>query len=224
LDIGPAELNRLVGIPGFAEICPTDWLEIINADAVKLPNYQTHNGVEAKRKAMTQRRVERHRKRVNAPVTLKALPDQDQTRPDQDHKDKGQPADRFPDYWVVLPKEKKVKKKTAHAIWKRKKLDAIADKIIRDVETRKKTDRRWLEGFIPDPTTYLNGERWNDEIDASQPKGAKPEWAAIPGNNEALWGWAQKHGYSNPGTRNYFDYRRKLEAEVEARLNKGGGA
>jgi hypothetical protein len=80
LEVGPEELNQIVDLPGFAAICPADWLEIVDDENVKLPDYQEHNGVVAKRKAMTAKRVQRHR---NAGVTPEPLPDQDQDQ-DQD--------------------------------------------------------------------------------------------------------------------------------------------
>ncbi len=86
LELGPDEINLLVGVPGFVEMCPTDWLEPIDEESVKLPNYQEHNGVEAKRKALTQKRVETLRKRNRNAVALQecnalALPDQTRPRP-----------------------------------------------------------------------------------------------------------------------------------------------
>lgn len=75
---------------------------------------------------------------------------------------------RFEEFYSVYPKKRaKVK---VEAIWKRKKLDKIADQLIQDVRRRLREDRRWLDGYIPDPTTYLNQERWNDEIERSGPK------------------------------------------------------
>lgn len=134
----------------------------------------------------------------------------------------GRLADRFHDFWQAYPKEKRVKKKTALEIWKRKNLDSLADQILQDIPRRLSSDRRWKEGFIPDPTTYLNQERWTDELDTSRPTGGngKPEWAKLPREDEKLWDFAKQHGFSNPGTLNYFDYRRKLQTEVEARMNQ----
>ena len=42
----------------------------------------------------------------------------------------------------------------------------MAAQIIDDVRLRQIKHAPWLEGrsFIPLPTSYLNGERWNDEI------------------------------------------------------------
>lgn len=71
----------------------------------------------------------------------------------------------FEKWWAEYPK--KVKKKTAREIWMRKKPDA--DILIADVQNRIANDRRWLEGFTPDPTTYLNQERWDDELETARP-------------------------------------------------------
>lgn len=78
LDMGASELDELLGIENFCSIVPDDWLMEVNENTVKLPNFQSHNGVEAKKKALTQKRVESHRKRTSV---TPALPDQ--TRPDQ---------------------------------------------------------------------------------------------------------------------------------------------
>lgn len=76
LPLGFEDLNKLVGVPGFCQLMPFEWIEEIDRDSVKLPNYHAHNGTEAKRKAVTQKRVAAFRAR-NAP----ALPDQTKTRP-----------------------------------------------------------------------------------------------------------------------------------------------
>ncbi len=74
----------------------------------------------------------------------------------------------FDPFWLTYPKKRK--KKTAREIWKRKKLDGKADMIMADVAKRMKSDGRWLDGYIPDPPTYLNQERWDDEIE-TKPNG-----------------------------------------------------
>jgi hypothetical protein len=33
------------------------------------------------------------------------------------------------------------------------------------VKKRRERDERWNDGYIPDPTTYLRGERWEDELE-----------------------------------------------------------
>jgi len=69
----------------------------------------------------------------------------------------------FDNFWEVFPKKRNIK--GARAKWNLKKLDLIADAIIADVLLRITDDRRWVEGFIPDPLTYINQERWNDEVE-----------------------------------------------------------
>lgn len=92
LDLGVDQINEIIGIQGFCEILPEEWMEILDAESVKLPGFHTHNGTEAKKKALTQKRVSKHRHSVTQernkhkrPIVTTALPDQDQDQ-DQDHK------------------------------------------------------------------------------------------------------------------------------------------
>jgi hypothetical protein len=90
LPIGADQIDELVGLTGFCEIMPSDWLEIIDANSVKLVGYFAHNGSIAKARALNQRRQETHRNSTakasrlrNAHVTQDALPDksrEDKTR------------------------------------------------------------------------------------------------------------------------------------------------
>jgi len=81
-------------------------------------------------------------------------------------------SDRFSDFWAAYPKKRK--KAEARKKWKAKKLDRIADRIIADIAERQKRDERWRGGFIPDPTTYINGERWEDEIETGRQSDDEP--------------------------------------------------
>lgn len=70
---------------------------------------------------------------------------------------------RFEDFWNSFPRKKD--RLRALATWQKKNLDSIADVIIADVKKRSQADDTWKQKqFIPYPTTYLSGERWNDEI------------------------------------------------------------
>ena len=71
----------------------------------------------------------------------------------------GSDFDRF---WVFWPDKRN--KKKARDVFIRKKFSITdVDELIADVELRKRSDKRWLGGFIPHCSTYLNGERWEDE-------------------------------------------------------------
>lgn len=74
---------------------------------------------------------------------------------------------RFDDWWAVWPK--KVGKDAALKKWKSGKgeFDSMADQLIIDVENRKANCWNWLKDngqFIPNPATYLNGKRWEDDL------------------------------------------------------------
>jgi hypothetical protein len=85
-------------------------------------------------------------------------------------------ASRFGEFWTVWPEVRKRDKKRAAAIWARRHLDDRADMLIADVLNRKTHDRQWLDGYVPSPTTYLNGDRWEDTLDA-------PTTNRTPGGN-----------------------------------------
>ncbi len=85
LDLGPAEIDEWLGIPGFCALMPPDWLRVIDENTVELPGFHDHNGVEARKKALGAKRVQAHRERKKresvSTRNADALPDQ--TRPDQ---------------------------------------------------------------------------------------------------------------------------------------------
>lgn len=71
----------------------------------------------------------------------------------------------FDQFWDAYPNKKK--KKDAHRVWlKIAKNHIIANDIIKHVQ-RMATTEDWSKEkgkFVPHPTTYLNGERWNEDI------------------------------------------------------------
>ena len=69
----------------------------------------------------------------------------------------------FVAWYEAYPKH--VKKKPAAKSWekaiKAKVLPSI-EFLLADIERQKNGNPRWLDGYIPDTTTYLNERRWND--------------------------------------------------------------
>ena len=71
--------------------------------------------------------------------------------------------DGFDRFWSVYPEKKA--KAVAKRSWMKLAPDAsLVDTIVAAVETQK-TWRKFREGFVPLPATWLNQERWNDEPD-----------------------------------------------------------
>lgn len=64
------EINELVGIDGFAQALPADWLQIIDSDHVQLPNFLEHNGSSEKlRRDNARRQAEYRHRHSNSNVT-----------------------------------------------------------------------------------------------------------------------------------------------------------
>jgi len=76
------QIDKLVGIKGLCEILPNDWLEVLDGDRVKLPNYHAHNGSTAKERSGNALRQQRFRDKHKRPTVTSrnavTLPDLDQ--------------------------------------------------------------------------------------------------------------------------------------------------
>lgn len=68
---------------------------------------------------------------------------------------------RFEDFYAAYPR--KQNRKMAALAWKRVPASEH-QAIMQSVETWKKSDQ-WQRGIIPLPSTFLNCERWTDEVD-----------------------------------------------------------
>lgn len=67
----------------------------------------------------------------------------------------------FETFWKAYPL-KEDKKKAKDKFLKLKK--DLLETILSAIEKNKTSNKKWIEGFIPHSTTWLNGERWNDEF------------------------------------------------------------
>lgn len=87
------------------------------------------------------------------------------TNPEQEQKHVQRAAARFAEFWALYPVKKG--KAAAERAWKAKRCDELADEILAHVLLMQTHDDDWIRGYVPHGSTYVNGERWNDE-----PKGA----------------------------------------------------
>lgn len=74
------------------------------------------------------------------------------------------------EFWPEYPKKKN--KLDARKAWKSLNPDRELQATILDAVRRQKLTRDWQKDggqFIPHPATWLNGRRWEDEIDAPRP-------------------------------------------------------
>ena len=125
--------------------------------------YQSVDGME-KIKEQNRERVARFRERqkqkaLETPKTAPALPE-----PEKEEKS---PMDRrFERFWKAYPK--KVGKGAAERSFKKyKPNDDLTDRMIASVEAHKRSDQWKKDGgqYIPNPATWLNQRRWEDELD-----------------------------------------------------------
>lgn len=70
--------------------------------------------------------------------------------------------DSFNLFWQTYPRRQK--KKDCRKWWaKNKPNNDLVAEMIKSIEVFKLT-REWKDGYIPMPITWLNGERWEDEL------------------------------------------------------------
>ena len=91
-------------------------------------------------------------------------------------------SQRFQEFKAIYPRRKDFP--NAERTWKRLKLDKIADQILFHVKQSIAKDATWKAGYIPLPTTYLNGKRWEDEVEEETKETFKwpntdAEWLAL---------------------------------------------
>jgi uncharacterized protein YdaU (DUF1376 family) len=76
-------------------------------------------------------------------------------------------SQRFERWWLTYPKRGRVGKGAASKSWNRIKPDENLTEIMIASVVLQLTSRRWLDGFIPNAATWLNQERWLDEVESS---------------------------------------------------------
>ena len=97
-----------------------------------------------------------------------------------DNKTIVQKEEWFNTFWKEYPR--KTNKKNAKRTFLRIINEELYQTILADIRVRKNT-KDWTKDkgkFVPHPTTYLNGERWNDQIKGSnQPKQEQENYLGI---------------------------------------------
>lgn len=84
------------------------------------------------------------------------------------------PGPSFSDFWQAYPS--KVGRGAAARAWDKALAKVTSVEIVKAVEAQKASDR-WLKGYVPNPATWLNQERWADEVGGQAPGlGGLPDW------------------------------------------------
>jgi len=84
----------------------------------------------------------------------------------------------FENFWDLYPN--KVAKKKTFTSWINLELtQRLYDKIIESLKAHKESDR-WNNGFIPQPTTWINQERWDEILQKAKVEEKKPYYNGDP--------------------------------------------
>ncbi len=97
----------------------------------------------------------------------------DQLKKNKRARETDQSRDEFEDFWSRYP-IKSAKQSALKAWLKLSPNQALRMEIREALEAQKKSDQ-WQRGFIPHASTWLNGERWNDELPAAREAKKTPE-------------------------------------------------
>jgi hypothetical protein len=180
----PSAVDDLLGFPGFAEaLIGIGWLASDGNDGLTLPEFDTHNGASAKRRAQ-----ENDRKRAERAATKEhpkddrnmsaSKADEKRTREEKRREEnkkppkspKGEPPG-FAEWYAAYPK-KQARPSAAKAF---AKVTESLPVLLAALEWQRRQFDWTKEGgkYIPLPATYLNNERWNDERGE---QAAETEW------------------------------------------------
>lgn len=162
--------------------------------------------------------------RTHLPVTVTVTETETEPPPPPQSTARDRRDARFAEFWNAWPRnERKQDKAKCVDHWKRNGFDAIADAILADVATKRKT-QKWAEGFIEAPLVYLRGKRWEDGVQAApasqagigRPAGVtealdwRASWKTIVAKGVEIGVGEWKEGDPTP----FPAYRAKVEARV----------
>lgn len=160
--VTPALLDKFIGVTGFVQaLVNVRWI-VADERGLSLHNFGKHNGETAKARAQTAKRVANHRSNastVTGSVTP-ALAKEEKKRINTNTVDQ---PDGFESFWSAYPK--KVGRPAAVKAFRAAKLNGHLPEVLADVEAKAGSEAWTKAGgqFVPNPATYLNQRRWEDE-------------------------------------------------------------
>ncbi|NCE83510.1 Pyocin large subunit-like protein [Pseudomonas sp. Q1] len=176
-------MDAVVGWPGFTQaMIDVEWAGIQDDGSLVMPRFEEHNGASAKRRANDNERKRNDRKAKNVRNVSASDADKLRTREEKRREDKEQKpygddavdhAELFAQFWALYPR--KVGKEAARKAWDKLKLtNELFDSLIQALGAQCLTTD-WTKDngqFIPHPSTWINGKRWEDEVPDPAPLGS----------------------------------------------------
>jgi hypothetical protein len=167
-------MDAVVGWPGFTQaMIDVEWAAVDSSGSLVMPRFDEHNGKSAKRRANDSERKRNARDAVMSASDADKNGTREEKRreekKDQDQK-LSSPApsvDAFSKFWALYPR--KVCKAAAEKAWKKLKVTDDLLALITQGLAKQCVSPGWTKDngqFIPHPATWLNGKRWEDEVQA----------------------------------------------------------
>ena len=165
------EFGRLIRAAGYYAIGKDGWGALITGN--ERYAFPFLKGQIDRNKSISQKRAKAGSTRKEQEVAKENKPEQNETKGNK-RKQKEQDEQlmaRFEMFWSAYPRH--VNKQAALKAFKKiNPDDAVMEIILREIERQSKS-AQWTKDngqFIPHPATWLNGNRWEDELPAESGK------------------------------------------------------
>ena len=170
------QIDRKTGVQGLgAALCQIGWLED-NPDGVRIVNFEEHNGTSAKRRCTDAQRKANVRN-VSASDADKQQTESGQKTPNLGAREEKRREEKkntpsipqgggFDEFWSAYPK--KVGKDDARKAFLKRKPDGELLALMLAAIAAQRESQAWTRDggqYIPNPSTWLNQGRWQDETD-----------------------------------------------------------
>ena len=159
LSVTENAIDRISRVPGLARAMREEGWMLGSGGKVSLPNFDRHNGKTAKQRALTNKRVDTHRKRSgNGYGVTSALPEKrrEEITPLP-------PSGAFVRFWAAWPSgPRKHAKGKCWEAWRKGGFDGQIETVVSHVEAMKATSewQREKGRFVVAPLVYINQRRW----------------------------------------------------------------
>ena len=175
-------IDDLSELPGFGSALESVGWVLADESGIVFPNFFCEYNVDPNEdaKAKNAERQRRHREKmkqesnVTQDVTVTPKSNTEKRREEKSNKPKA--LSGFTEFYSAYPK--KVARPKAEKSWNRIAPDgALLEKILTAVQAQRQSEL-WTKDdgkFIPHPATWLNDQRWNDEVSMPAPQ-RKATW------------------------------------------------
>jgi hypothetical protein len=169
-------MDAVIGWPGFTQaMIDVEWAALDDTGSLVMPRFDEHNGKSAKRRANDNERKRNSRNGEPVPKMSASDADKKRTREEKSREEKKEQDQEtcsareqeefFSKFWALYPL--KVGKANALKSWMKLKL---TDELFAEIAgglAKQVVCADWTKDggqYVPHPTTWLNGKRWEDEV------------------------------------------------------------